>query len=207
MHDILTKKIAKKSIIYTILVLALFVPSSSCRSVADLSSVVEFDCKHPDARMKEIPGTPGILVAPTFCKDYVFSEDKLQKALHVFVSEYSNTFDESEEYVWLRLSGLRIETSILGRKVSAAFDSKGNLLKDVHVTGLALSHDHIWVEILTKQINTSSFVHELVHVMIWKENYGIHGDPDHEGDKFSGWSKKHTMLIKRVNLILQDAGI
>ena len=66
---------------------------------------------------------------------------------------------------------------------------------------------NIWVEIKTSQIWSSSFVHELVHIIVWNQNNGIHGDPDHEGEKFSGWTVEHSELIKKVNNILLDARI
>ena len=78
--------------------------------------------------------------------------------------------------------------------------------KNVPVNGLALDKDNIWVEIKTSKIYHSALIHELVHIMIWRDNI-IHGDPDHEGEKFSGWTEAHTRVIKTVNNKLLDLDI
>ena len=91
--------------------------------------------------------------------------------------------------------------------MNAAYDINGELLTgEVPVSGLAMNKDLIWVEIRTSQIWSSSLIHEIVHVIIWRKNI-VHGDPDHEGPDFSGWTKEHTKLIKRVNKILLNAEI
>ena len=84
---------------------------------------------------------------------------------------------------------------------------KGRLVKDAAVTGLALTPTNIWVEIKTSQIWSSSLAHELVHIIIWKQNAGIHADPDHEGSEYSGWSKQHTSFIKSFNKMLLEKEI
>ena len=49
----------------------------------------------------------------------------------------------------------------------------------------------------------TSLVHELVHVAIYALHHGEHGDPDHEGDKYTGWTSEHTDFIKETNNILE----
>ena len=122
----------------------------------------------------------------------------------MFVKDYARVFDISEVEVWAMLTNLEIEVSAIPRIVKSAYDVKGRPVKEAYVTGLALSPTHIWVEVKTSQIWSSSLAHELVHVIIWKQNAGIHGDPDHEGDQFSGWQKKHTEFIKKFNIDLLD---
>ena len=189
-----------------VFIIGLIILSPSCVNVGKFSSVQEFNCMSPGAKIEHIPGTPGILIAPTNCQDYTYIKEKVSSALFIFVEEYSRNFEVSQKHVWSMLAGLKIEVSIHGRKVDAAYDVSGNLLKDVDVTGLAISKKHIWVEINTKQINTSALVHELIHTMIWNEQ-GVHADPDHEGKNYSGWTKKHTRLMKDINVLLMDSGI
>jgi len=113
----------------------------------------------------------------------------------------------SELSVWGFLRDLKIEVSAIPRTVHAAYDLNGKFLNGkIPVSGLALRKDWIWVEIKTSQIWSSSLVHELVHIIIWRQN-NVHGDPDHEGKEFSGWTKKHTQLIEKINKILLDAEI
>jgi len=124
--------------------------------------------------------------------------------LDIFVENYSHTFNMPEPAVRRLLSNLKIEVSAIPRTVHAAYDVGGKLLKgDIPVSGLALRKDWIWVEIKTSQIWSSSLIHELVHVVIWRLNK-VHGDPDHEGNQFSGWTKKHTAFINKLNKILLD---
>jgi len=170
----------------------------SCTSYSKKHSVEKYDCTKDQEIEKIIPATPGIIMHPERCDDYIFNKQKLSKAIHIFVEEYSNTFETSELLVWEMLRGLRIEVSIIPKIVPSAYDKNGKKLKNPYVSGLALSKSQIWVEIKTSQIWTSSLIHELIHVIIWKLN-DVHGDPDHEGKQFSGWTKKHSKLIKRIN--------
>ena len=142
------------------------------------------------------------------CNDYLFKEEEISKAIEIFVNEYSETFEIDPAVIWSHLHGLKIELSIIPKVVRAAYSVEGKFLEgDVPVNGLAFGPKHIWVEIKTSQIWSSSMVHELVHAVIWNENLGIHGDPDHEGKQFSGWTKKHTEFIKDLNIQLLDLGI
>ena len=200
-------KFVKRITATCFLIVAMCIPSSSCTSVSNQSSIEKFNCKDPKSQIKLIPGTPRIVMAPTFCDDYVFNPKKVQTVITMFVREYAAEFNIPEHVLWRHLSGLKIETSLIGRKVPLAYSSQGKLLKNVDVTGLALTKKHIWVEVLTKQINMSAFIHELVHIIIWHENYGVHGDPDHEGSEFSGWTSQHTKFIKRMNIQLLEMGI
>ena len=187
-------------------VIAMIILSPSCVNVGKFSSVKEFDCTNPLAKIEKIPGTPGIMIAPTNCQDYTYIKEKVAQALFIFVEEYSREFEVSQRYVWSMLAGLKIEVSVHGRKVDAAYDVNGKLITDADVNGLALSKKHIWVEINTKQINTSALIHELIHTMIWNEQK-VHADPDHEGSQYSGWTKSHTRLMKDINILLMDSGI
>jgi hypothetical protein len=128
-------------------------------------------------------------------------------ALDIFIKYYSKTFELSRAEIWNLLSDLRIEVSAIPRTVHAAYSVDGKLLRGkVPVSGLALTKDWIWVEIKTKQIWSSSLIHELVHIIIWRQN-NVHGDPDHEGKAFSGWTQQHTKIIKDINNMLLDAEI
>ena len=173
---------------------------------ADLTSIISTTCNNPYIKQTRIiPGTPGIRVI-TQCGDYTFTDAKLFMAISLFVENYAETFEIPQREVWNMLSSLKIELSAIPKTVSGAYDINGKLVADVPVTGLALSKDYIWVEIRTSQIWSSSLAHELVHIIIWRANQ-VHGDPDHEGDQFSGWSPEHTQFIKRFNQDLLDLEI
>tara|TARA_Y100000310_G_C20435039_1_gene693332 strand:- start:224 stop:667 length:444 start_codon:yes stop_codon:yes gene_type:complete len=140
------------------------------------------------------------------CNDYIFNKNKLGQVIKIFIDEYSAEFNISPDKVWILLFNLKIEVSAISRSVPAAFDVSGNPLKNTPVSGLALSKNKIWVEIKTSQIWSSALAHELIHIIIWRKN-NVHGDPDHEGNEFSGWTKKHTNFIKTFNKHLLDLEI
>ena len=170
------------------------------------SSVIKLDCTKLSS-VNKIPDTPGIIIISSSCSDYQFDKSATKSALDVFVENYSDEFEISELTVWGFLRDLKIEVSAIPRTVHAAYDLNGKFLNGkIPVSGLALRKDWIWVEIKTSQIWSSALIHELVHIVIWRQN-NVHGDPDHEGKEFSGWTKKHTQLIKKINKILLDAEI
>ncbi len=170
------------------------------------SSVIKLDCSKIST-VNKIPATPGIILISSSCSDYQFDKSITKLALDIFVENYAYEFEMSEVAVWELLRNLKIEVSAVPRTVHAAYDINGKYLNGkVPVSGLALSKEWIWVEIKTTQIWSSALVHELVHIIIWRQN-DVHGDPDHEGKDFSGWTSKHTKLIKKINKILLEAEI
>lgn len=183
----------------------LFPGSNACYYQAH-TSVTEVDCAK-SALFQKIPGTPDIVTFTSHCKDYRFDIRSMKTALDIFSREYALEFGIAEHEAMALLGGLKIEVSAIPRSVQAAYSVEGELLQGgVPVNGLALDKDSIWVEVKTSSISHSALIHELIHIIIWRQNI-VHGDPDHEGKQFSGWSSKHTKLIKRVNSILLDAGI
>ena len=170
------------------------------------TSVSEFNCTR-DRIGSLVPGTPNIRVTTTYCNDYVFEQEAMSRAISMFVEEYSETFGMEEMHVWSLLRGLTIELSAIPRTVKNVYSVEGKFLShDVPVTGLAVSPHLIWVEIKTSQVWSSSLAHELVHIIIWRTQK-VHGDPDHEGQEYSGWSKEHTEFLQRFKLKLMDLEI
>lgn len=197
----------QKHLIFCLILAMLLSTASSCGSSANTQNSVEKITCVNNRKPIDIPGTPGIRMTPSRCEDYVFNPDALSKAIVIFAEAYSNEFDMPVTKVWTLLKNLKIEVSIIPRTVSRVYDIDGNFsATEVPVSGLAFSKDLIWVEVRTSQIWSSSLVHELVHIMIWRSQ-GVYGDPDHEGNTFSGWSKKHTRFIKEVKNILMDQEI
>ena len=169
------------------------------------SSIYNSNCLETKV-IKYLPGLPNIKTYTSLCEDYRFEEKKLVEAINMFVAEYSEEFDVSERVLWNHLSGLSIEMSIIPRVVKYGYSSDGKLLKNPPVIGLALDKKTIWVEVKTSLIADSALIHELVHIVIWNQQ-GVHADPDHEGEEFSGWTKDHTKLIKRLKYLLLDLNI
>lgn len=202
------KNIKRSTLINSILALIpiaiIILPATNgCISRTVHTSIMEVDCRKATIEYA-VKDTPNIITKTSFCNDYMFKNESLSFAIKIFVKEYADTFDVSEDKVWSMISGITIEVSAIPRSVHAAYDVNGKFLKgDVPVNGLALSKDYIWVEAKTSQIWSSALIHELIHIIIWRKNK-VHGDPDHEGSQFSGWSKKHTVFIEKMKDILLD---
>ena len=190
---------------FFILTLFLFIPNGCYNTETSVSSVNPFDCR-VNPLVQYVPETPGIQMRASRCSDYIFDPQKLSEAYEIFVREYADHFDVEYTKAWSLLSGLTIEVSSIPRTVPFAYDTKGELLQNPPVNGLALSKDLIWVEVRTSQIWSSSLVHEFMHIIIWRDNI-VHGDPDHEGNQFSGWTPEHTAFIKKLNNMLMDLEI
>ena len=192
--------------LYMLTLIFLILPIRGCKNEAISPSIIEYDCRR-DVYETLIPGTPGISIKASRCIDYVFKPDKMSVAISLFVKSYSQIFDLSQSEVWDLISGLTIEVSVIPKTVANVYSIDGKFLNEkTPVSGLAYSEKLIWVEIKTNQIWSSSLIHELVHIVIWRSN-GVHGDPDHEGSQFSGWNSKHTKLIKDINVELLELDI
>ena len=57
-----------------------------------------------------------------------------------------------------------------------------------------------------ERICESALAHELVHAVLWRVN-GSHGDPDHLGPIYRGWTPDHSAIIQRTNEALCELGI
>ena len=51
-------------------------------------------------------------------------------------------------------------------------------------------------------MSESALIHELVHLAI-RAQQGEHGDPDHEGPKYRGWTKAHSRMIIETRQMLR----
>ena len=56
------------------------------------------------------------------------------------------------------------------------------------------------------RICESALAHELVHAILWRVN-GKHGDPDHLGPIYRGWTPDHSAIIQKTNEALCELGI
>jgi hypothetical protein len=125
-------------------------------------------------------------------------------AMQVFYTTWYDQFGDSADVVLNNLNNFIVDwrSNLVpferGYKVDGTFVEKGL------ASGLTLAKDHIIVKReFGQKIYETSFVHELVHASIRASNPQNHGDPDHEGPKYEGWTKDHTEFIKYVNEILR----
>ena len=109
---------------------------------------------------------------------------KVENALHELVSEFNDD-----------------------KKTANAYTVTGMYGNSLTVSGLALSPGWIWVKTMHgERLCNTSFVHELVHIGIWAVK-GSDGDPDHLGNKYSGWTDHHMLVMQETESRLCELGI
>ena len=133
--------------------------------------------------------------------------DHVSFVIDVFYKKWVRTFGDKDKKVLKTLNNLMIEWGEKPKAiVGGAFDVDGNPITGT-ARGLTLMPDYIWVwENQYDRIAATAIVHELVHSALWAQN-GYHGDPDHEGGEFEGWTPKHTKFIREINILLAGLDI
>ena len=95
--------------------------------------------------------------------------------------------------------------------IYSGYTIDGFLLQKIRVRGSTVSSKTIHIyqapygQSRHDRICESALIHELVHVVLWNV-YG-HGDPDHLGSKYRGWTRSHELIIQRSNKALCELGI
>jgi hypothetical protein len=119
----------------------------------------------------------------------------------VFESEWTKTFGKSDALL-VALNSLFIEMDEEDKAVTG-YTKSGVKFIDAKIVGLARTPTWIWIHATpTDRLCQTSLVHELVHIALWADSPAGHGDPDHEGEKYPGWSLEHSAFIDRVNKML-----
>ena len=92
------------------------------------------------------------------------------------------------------------------RTVKRSYNLHGELNEGREVTGITLTDSTIWVwEGYFHKISESSLMHELVHLALRAKNG--HGDRDHEGYKYKGWTNLHSEMILEAKETLRSFDI
>ena len=137
-------------------------------------------------------------------KGCIFPErQKVAYAMRLFYREWKNKFGDEDGDVLRSLNKLVITWEDKRKKISGiGFNVNGKPLSGL-AWGLTLTPSYVWVwtNPTYKRIAARALIHELVHSALWSKNK-LHGDPDHEGNDFKGWTREHTIFIAKVNSIL-----
>jgi len=124
----------------------------------------------------------------------------------VFYHHWVNRFGDEDLIVKDALENLMIEWSKKKKTVKKGFSLDGKPRKNVTVTGITKTKSYIWVwEGYYHKISESSLIHELVHVALRAKNG--HGDSDHEGSKYEGWTTDHSAMILEAKETLRSFNI
>ena len=174
----------------------------------------EGDCKWGLNAFTPIPGYANAAQSNGTCDHFDPNETSL--AMFLFYIHYVEEFGDDNHLVakWMHnltviWTDQMIEMSGTGYMVDGT-RGKGN-----HAYGLTTSQGRL-IKVFTrnrtsltdrKKIWKTSLVHELLHVAINAQHNGEHGDPDHEGGKWPGWTTRHTEFIHKMNMVLKKVDL
>ncbi len=160
-----------------------------------------YDCVTP-SKMTRVPGLKFTYQHHDNCE--LFPGEQVSMALIIFYLHWYGAFQDPADAVLNNLNNLIIEWESEKMKFHNGYGMDGKFISEGVAVGLAHGKEHIQVYAPTSaDIYETSLVHELVHVSIYASNAYGHGDPDHEGNKYRGWTPRHTQLISEVNASLK----
>ncbi len=135
-----------------------------------------------------------------------YPKHKTALAMMVFYHHWTKWFGDQDLVVKNSLEKVMIEWGVEKRKLKYGYSLKGEKKENIVVVGLTKSNTFIWVwQGYFHKISESSLIHELVHVALRAKNG--HGDADHEGDKYEGWTIEHTAMILEAKEMLRSFDI
>ena len=159
-------------------------------------------------QMTQIPGFPGVWQVVDSCDFY--PREKTSIALRVFLGEWHAVLGSSwavkRAFEDLLITWSKDTTKHDGYSVD------GRKFKNMHLRGATLGPGLIYIFQFKSGIDRhericeSALAHELVHAVLWRVN-GKHGDPDHLGSVYRGWTPDHSAIIQRTNESLCELGI
>jgi hypothetical protein len=160
-----------------------------------------YDCVTPN-EMTHIPGFKLTYQHQDDCK--LFPKQKVSMSLIIFYLYWHTAFGDPEDAVLNNLNNLTIEWKSEKMKFRNGYKLDGTFVEEGVAVGLAHGKDRIEVYApLGADVHETAFVHELMHVSINAFTGLKHGDPDHEGEKYVGWSPRHTQVMGEINEALR----
>ena len=159
-------------------------------------------------QMVNIPGFVGVWQVVDRCDFY--PREKTAIALRVFMGEWHAVMGSSwavkAAYKDLLITWRDDETSHNGYSVDGRKFENRKLRGATMGPGLVYVFQSKGGPDRHERICESALVHELVHAVLWRKN-GDHGDPDHLGPIYRGWTPDHSAVIQRTNESLCELGI
>ena len=166
------------------------------------------ECKWGSETYTDIPGYIKSQQSNHTCDHFDPNETAL--AMFLFYVHYVEEFGDEGNKVNFWLHDLTvIWTDQIIKMRGYGFKVNGKPAASNKAFGLTLNGGRV-IKVYTrrpismidkKKISKTSFVHELLHVAINAKNGGVHGDPDHEGSQWPGWTPRHTEFINKVNSV------
>tara|TARA_R100000234_G_C4988221_1_gene174295 strand:+ start:789 stop:1397 length:609 start_codon:yes stop_codon:yes gene_type:complete len=134
-----------------------------------------------------------------------YPKHKTALAMMVFYQQWVDHFGDDHGLVKEMLEDTVIEWDLKKKKFKKAYSLYGEKKENINIIGLAKPGNYIWVWAAYGKISETSLMHELVHQAL-RATTGS-GDPDHEGDIYSGWTWEHTSMINKAKKTLRAFNI
>jgi hypothetical protein len=135
------------------------------------------------------------------CNTYPIHETAF--ALFIFYHQWLEYFEDNNMAVRGMLEKVMIQWGTKKRISKKGYDINGELYENHKIIGVVEADSIIWVwQGYYHRMSESALIHELVHIAI-RAQQGDHGDPDHEGSKYRGWTKAHTRMIIETRQMLR----
>ena len=155
-------------------------------------------------QMITIPFFKGATQIVPNCRTY--QKHKTSLALMVFYHHWYKNFGDENQVIKNLLEKVMVEWGTEKKRLKSAYNIHGEKKLNPTIIGIVKSKSYIWVwEGYDHKISESSLMHELVHISL-RAHFG-HGDADHEGDKYYGWTRRHTQMISEAKETLRSFGI
>ena len=138
----------------------------------------------------------------------IYPTHQVAVAFLVFYHVWLDYFGDPQYQVKDMLEDVMVEWGSEVKTVKRGYSIDGEPFTNRNVIGLVRSKSLIWVYQgygPNLSVAETSLIHELVHLAIRAEN-GKHGDADHEGPKYSGWTPAHTEMIRESKNMLRAFG-
>ena len=164
------------------------------------------DPKKPFPQMVVIPYFENASQIVPNCQTYPKHQTAL--SLLVFYHQWLEYFEDRNMAVRNMLENVMIEWDMEKREDIGGYDINGKPVDEGRkIIGFVVSNTIIWVwrgyNFDGKhRLSESALIHELVHLSI-RAVHGEHGDPDHEGPKYRGWTSAHTRMIIETKRMLR----
>jgi len=138
------------------------------------------------------------------CKTYPKHETAL--AFFVFYHKWTEYFGDRDYAVRGVLEKVMVQWDTNKKVSSRGYNLKGDPFKDRNIIGRVETNSMIWVwQGYDHKISQSALFHELVHLSLRAKNGSA--DPDHEGKKYRGWTRAHSVVIIEAKNMLRAFGL
>lgn len=132
----------------------------------------------------------------------VYPKHKTAFAMMIFYHHWVRNFGDHDLRIKRALEKVMITWGLEKKIAKSSYNRHGKRSQGKVITGMTKSDSVIWVwRGHDFKISESSLIHELVHVSLRAING--HGDADHEGPKYNGWTEHHTYMINEAKRTLR----